>query len=343
MSDTFTSELKQRPLRRLRVSGRVSGAWLMGTVLLALLTWALVHAARRDVDTGDVGDGDLPRPEYPVGRLSAAHEGDERQDDSVRLTAPRPTKIAPVRSTAALLRAQFEQADDLYQFAQSIGARVSAGEPEAIWILTRVYDYCAGFAAAPVGYASDTRAIGRMDLPTASAMVAARTRVGQRCARFVPEDNLTVQTILVKRTEAAKAGNLPAEASLLASGQPLQDSEEYVRDLVSRVRRSKDPEAYSALSPGMGIAASGRRSIAGNVSGTPFSEIAWQLAACKLGMDCGAGSALMTSYCANGGICSRDPHQDFSGFVYDAAIPRQGTDMVNEMVDSLVSDERMPQ
>ena len=62
----------------------------------------------------------------------------------------------------------------------------------------------------------------------------------------------------------------------------------------------------------------------GEVSGTSLSELAWVVAACELGQECGPDSTLMTTYCANGGICSRDSSQDFSAFVLDAGVPRQG-------------------
>ena len=51
---------------------------------------------------------------------------------------------------------------------------------------------------------------------------------------------------------------------------------------------------------------------------------------------CGPRSALMTQYCASGGICARDATQDFEGFVYDAAIPRQGAEELEDMVDALL-------
>jgi hypothetical protein len=87
----------------------------------------------------------------------------------------------------------------------------------------------------------------------------------------------------------------------------------------------------------MGIAGSGQEAYLGSVSGTQFSELAWLLAACRLGNACGPGSVLVTSYCANGGICSRDSSQDFNTFVLDAGVPRQGADNLNSMVDSLMS------
>lgn len=235
-------------------------------------------------------------------------------------------------------RVDFEGASDLYAYVQSLRARESAGDAEALWEVSRVLDYCAAYAADPAGYASDTRAIRELKGSATAAMAAARDRVGQRCARFVPADGFSASALRAKRFDAARAGNLAAEAALLAMGEPLLPGNEYMRDLVERVRRSGDPEAYVAISPAMGIAGSGREAYLGRISGTQYSELAWLLAACRLGNDCSPGSVLVTSYCANGGICSRDGSQDFYTFVFDAGVPRQGADNLNGMVDSLMTD-----
>ncbi|MBN6152616.1 hypothetical protein JR065_19975 [Xanthomonas sp. AmX2] len=233
-------------------------------------------------------------------------------------------------------RAAFERSQDLYGYAQQLRGAADAGDAEAAWLVSRVYDYCAGYAMNPDGYAADTRAIRDAQLSTSANMAQARERVGRRCAGFVPGDGLTRQAIVAQRVQAARGGNLAAEAALLALGMPLQRSPGYKRDLVERVQASGDPDAYLALAPAMGLAASGDDSLDERVAGTAFTELAWQLAACRLGLDCGPDSSLMTSYCANGGICSQDPTQDFSSFVYDAAVPRQGTDTMNDMVNHLV-------
>lgn len=245
-----------------------------------------------------------------------------------------------VRILPASLRQDFESAPDLYDYVQRLEPALRAADPDAAWMLSRVYDYCAAYAVSPAGYAKDSEALAAMGLRVGTTMLAARQRVSQRCARFAPQDGLSSRVILLKRTEAAQKGSLAAEASLLAMGQPLQDDAAYLRDLVRRVRESRDPEAFLALSSAMGIAASGKPELADQVAGTQFAELAWQLAACELGLDCDSQSALMTAYCADGGICSRDAGQDFRSFVYDAAVPRQGAEDVDEMVDSLVSEER---
>jgi len=236
---------------------------------------------------------------------------------------------------------EFERAADLYAFASDLAPAARAGAPEALWMLSRVYEFCATYAEAPGDYASDTQAIADLSLPTSAARVAARNRVSARCRRFVPADDLSYTAIVALTTDAAEAGDLAAEAALLAVGEPLHPQAEYRTDLVQRVRESRDPEAFVALAPAMGIRASGDPALAGEVSGTQLAEVAWQVAACELGMDCSADSALMTSHCANGGICSRDPGQDFSGFVFDAAVPKQGADVVNGMIKSLASGRKV--
>jgi hypothetical protein len=241
-----------------------------------------------------------------------------------------------VRPRAA--RVEFEAVEDLYAYAQGLRAKGARGDADALWMANRVMDYCAPYAADPTAYAADTRTISTLRGAAIPAMVAARERIGRRCARFVPEDGFSLQARLAGKVEAAKAGSLAAEAALLAMDEPLSGDGAYKRDLVSRVRLSADPEAYIALSSAMGIAASGQEATFGAVSGTQYTELAWVIAACRLGADCSAGGALMTSYCVNGGICSRDRSQDFSSFVFDAGVPRQGQDDLNSLVDSLVRD-----
>ena len=266
------------------------------------------------------------------------HIAGEGNGMEVYAASSRRPSVSPSRHMAEnRRRPDFEGADDLYAYVQGLRAREMAGDPDALWRVSRVLDYCAAFAANPQGYAADTRAISELEGAGTLVMAAARDRVGQRCARFAPVDDFSLSALRAKRLEAARAGSLAAEAALLAMGEPLSGGNEYKQDLVERVRRSGNPDAYLAISPAMGIAGSGQEAYLGSVSGTQLTELAWVLAACRLGNDCSPGSVLMTSYCANGGICSRDSSQDFYSFVLDAGVPRQGADHLNGMVDSLMS------
>ncbi|MGE8215180.1 hypothetical protein D3C87_197950 [compost metagenome] len=234
------------------------------------------------------------------------------------------------------IRADIEGDTDLFAYAQRLQLQASQGNAEASWMVSRVYDYCAIYAMDPGGYQLDNALLGGMGMTASPTMVQARERVARRCGGFVSSDGLGRQLILAQRLQAAKAGNLAAEASLFAEGEPLQTTPAYRRGLVERVMDSRDPEAYMALSTGMGQRASGDRALDGLVAGDQFSELAWRLAACELGMACGPDSVLMNNFCANGGICSQDGGQDFATFVYDAAVSRQGAGKMKTLVEKLV-------
>lgn len=237
-------------------------------------------------------------------------------------------------------RREFETSPDLFVYAQQLALQARVGDADAWWMLSRVHDYCAGFASNPAGYVRDTRAIAALDVANAATMAAARERVSARCARFMPEDGLSPRSVREARLQAAKGGSLAAEAALLADGEPLSEEPGYRGELVARVTASGDPQAFLALSRAMGLTASGAESELGEVSGTWLSEVAWQIAACRLGLDCGPEGNLMTAYCAHGGICSRDPSLDFPAFVLDAGVPRQGVENLNDMVNRLLSRRR---
>lgn len=237
-------------------------------------------------------------------------------------------------------RREFETTPDLFVYAQQLALRARAGDADAWWMLSRVHDYCGGFASNPAGYARDTRVIAALDVASAASMAAARERVSARCARFMPEDGLSSDSVRAARRRAAEAGSLAAEAAMLADGEPLSEAQGYRGDLVARVSASGDPQAFLALSRAMGLTASGAEAELGDVSGTWLSEVAWQIAACRLGLDCRPQGNLMTAYCAHGGVCSRDPSLDFPAFVLDAGVPRQGVENLNDMVDSLLSRRR---
>lgn len=300
---------------------------LLGVLVTAVAMW------RPAAPAADVVD---PQAAWETGAEARAVVAAPEPDAAVPLDTGR----VAVRSAAATrpLQRAFEQADDLFAFRQQLQPLARSGDAEARWVLSRVDEYCAGFARDPAGFARDSALIDGLQLDAARALGTARGRIGTRCGRFEPGDALTFVQLVEQRQDAAQAGSLAAEAALLAMGAPLQDDMDYRRDLVERVHASRDPEAFVALSPAMGVAASGDVALADTVAGTQTSEFAWLLAACDLGLDCSANGALMTEYCANGGVCARDARQDFSAFVRDAAVPRQGAEELDRMKNVLVED-----
>lgn len=289
----------------------------------ALLAWMGLRSVVPMHDGNASGKVAGPRATRLSGATPVSAEG--------RVSGSRPQAGPPLPRRSA-----FEGAPDLFRYAQELIGSAQSGDAEAAWVLSRVYDYCSAYAGDPAGYAADNRWMATQSGPGMVAMLDARTRVADRCAGFTAADGLSAQAIALQRIRAAQAGSLAAEAALLASGRPLEDSQAYRYALVQRVLASRDPEAYLALSPAMGMAAIGDDAYQGYVAGSQYAELAWQMAACRLGLECGADSALMTSYCANGGICSRTPGQDFGSFVLGAAVPQQAAEKMDEMVETLV-------
>lgn len=275
------------------------------------------------------------------GRNAAVAEAEAgtRQDQVAQAMAVSAAALASPTAVGRAHHPEFEHTPDLYAYAQRLRVAANAGDAQALWLLSKVYDYCVAYAEDAAAYESDTRRFAAVATAQARTMAAARLQVGQRCARFSPDDGLSHSLIAATRAQAARAGNLAAEAALLSMGEPIEDASAYKRDLVERVQRSRDPDAYLAIAPAMGIAASGGQSYFGPVSGTGLAELAWQLAACRLGAACEANGSLMVAHCANGGICSRDASQDFRTFVLDAGVPRQSTERLDQMVDGLVADK----
>ncbi len=311
-----------------------------------LKTWLLVVPALALLGAVGYRAGGTVRQEAPVaveaepvqGGMSTGAPQQARQLARQLLGSERGNQVPS--GLALDIRADIEGDTDLFAYAQRLQLQAANGNAEAAWMASRVYDYCAVYAMDPGGYPLDNALLAGMGMSASVPMVAARERVARRCSGFVSSDHLGRELILTQRRQAARAGNLAAEASLFAEGQPLQDNPGYRRGLVERVLDSRDPEAYMALSTGMGTRASGDRAFDGLVAGDQFSELAWRLAACELGMACGPDSVLMNNFCANGGICSLDGGQDFGTFVYDAAVSRQGAGKMKALVEQLIKQRK---
>jgi len=107
------------------------------------------------------------------------------------------------------------------------------------------------------------------------------------------------------------------------------------RHLVDRVQHSGDPEAYLAISDAMGTMASGHEKIFGSNSGSEISTFAWQLAACRRGLDCSPTGSLMSMYCLHGGICGN--FSSFEDLVFRGLAPESDKTRINAMVNRITS------
>ncbi|WP_202839774.1 hypothetical protein [Luteimonas saliphila] len=313
--------------------------WRPRTVLLAatgmlLAAGLLAHRLDRGVD--GVGTSTAPPKPAPT---TVAGDGARREAATPRAVEDRLRGNAPVREAnpadaVPSRRRDFETTGDLFEYSQRLLPALREGDPEAAWLMSRVVDYCAVYAADPAAFARDSAALAGTGLPASEAMNAARARVDARCRRFTPADGLSQVRVRQLRLEAARGGSLAAEAELLARREPLSTASDYGNALLERIGSAGDAEAFGAMATAVDVP--GWLSMLDQDVAPQYHAIVWQLAACRMGVDCGPQSTLMTSYCVNGGICSRRAGQGFEEFVYDAAVPRQSTDLVRDAVVALV-------
>lgn len=307
---------------------------IFGAVVTSMSTWrGDVPSLDGEIVTSTAAGAPGPRTSPSAATAHApARAAAHPVTTATTASAPRPRMSRPQA---------FERSSDLFAFARQLQPAADAGDAEAQWLVSRVHEYCDGYTRAPVDYDRDTALIESLGLRAARPLGEARGRVAERCRRFGPGDTVGFLQLVQQRQAAADAGSLAAEAALLAMGEPVGADAHYRRDLVERVQASRDPEAYAALAPAMGIAAAEDVAMAGQIAGTRISEQAWRLAACRLGLDCSQKGALMTTYCANGGICARNDTQDFSAFVREAGLSPGEVDEVDHMVDVLVDGQNV--
>jgi hypothetical protein len=241
-------------------------------------------------------------------------------------------QLSPIVGSAS----SFEQADDLYALDGNLLASKSA---DSLWLRSKIANYCAPYGLNPVGFTADTEILAQhAKAANPEAIKTARTRIAHRCRGFnIPgaAENFKRNTLLAHKVRAAKAGNLAAEAALLSDNSPLSANPAYIKELIDRVIESKDPDAFLSLSTAMGVRASGEERFFGAFSGTENASLAWQLAACRTGLDCSNSGAIMTMYCVNGGMCTTDANLE-SLFFNHLVSPAQARD-IREITSQILS------
>jgi hypothetical protein len=270
-----------------------------------------------------------PRQEATSGIPTTSSDQDAPSSREVASTPPQP--ISQVLSLAG----KFNSTADLRAFADSLRERAKAGDAEATYYISRTLDYCRDYSLNPAGYQRDTDNL-QSSTNVASSYKTVRERVMSRCRGYTtPNSRITRPDIIGTLQTAAKQGSLAAEATLFTHGEPVSTDQHYVSDLVNRVMESRNPDAYLAISDAMGTRLSGSEGSMGNIAGSPNAPLAWQLAACRLGLDCSGTGALVTQYCANGGVCGN--FQNLEGLIYNGLVSQSDAKLIDGMVAEILT------
>lgn len=219
-------------------------------------------------------------------------------------------------------------APDIHAEVMQFRSRAASGDAEAAAQLAAAYDQCATFSASPADYARTTETFAALisDPGKRGIYEAHRSFVSEACRGFAQSGTRISPADVVKAVKAAaQMGSLAAEAELYGRQLLKSDQSDYESLLLERVLESNDPEAMLALSSSMGVGADVK--FGDRYAGTQAHTYAWQLAACRRGLDCGPRSRLVTGYCVNGGICGGS----FEQLLRNQLLPRDEYERVNRL------------
>lgn len=227
------------------------------------------------------------------------------------------------------------QGVDLFSEVTSLLPKSEAGDAQASYQIATAYEECWQYASNPSGFESDLKLKASVRKDLAPKLQSAGASVARRCGRFVGHDigPVAVRAMLER---AAKQGSIAANARLFAeSAAKSQVSGSDLQANVDRVLASRDPEALAALAPAMGRLSEGTQStIAPYPAGNDLAEAAWNVAACRLGRNCGSSSPAVIGMCLTGGInCEL---RDMETFYTQAVLPPAEAAKLGQLVNILV-------
>lgn len=202
---------------------------------------------------------------------------------------------------------------NLFREASTLLPRANGGDAVALEQVASIYRYCSQYAFNPQAFANDVKVKKSVRSDLTQTFDALSTRMEQECGGFVGQD-IGLRRSIAMTQQAAAQGNLAAQAQLLAA--PLLSGkapDSALAALAKQALATRDPEAMAALAPLMGQASAGRvDALDGLPVGTMLDEAAWNIAACRLGRDCGSQSRAVAEMCMYGGVnCSMRSVEDF--------------------------------
>lgn len=220
---------------------------------------------------------------------------------------------------------------DLYSEMLQLKSRAATGDADAMRGLATIYDRCFQFSFDPANYARTTdETANNLAGAMRQTYTEHRSYVAALCKGFADTGTrVSPKAQALALQSAAQLGSLEAEAELFALGLVRPASPDYHAVLLERILASRSPEAALAISSAMGVGADAK--FGQEFAGTQAHVFAWQLAACRMGLDCGPRSRLVTGYCVNGGICGHS----FQELLRDHLLPRGEYNRVSEIAQSI--------
>lgn len=276
------------------------------------------------------------RSDTEVARARAVEEKTAPPPGAVESSAAR-TRTS---SQAGRRLGQPRSEPDLYDLVTTLLPRSEAGDAQASRTIAAAYLDCWQYAVNPIGFDEDIRLKSRLREDLAPKLSNARDTIVKRCGRFAGQ-KIGPTAIRAMLNRAAEQGDLASqvqlfsERSIRAGGASAED----ITPVVDRVLASRDAEAYAAIAPLMGRVSAGAQSgLAPIPAGTDLAEAAWNIAACRLGRDCGPNSSAVLQMCLGGGVNCELRH--IESFYTQAVLPPADQARLRQLIQQLVQGSK---
>ena len=217
--------------------------------------------------------------------------------------APRPRPVA--RQNPGL--ADFQTAVWLLPLVDELARRSAAGDAQASYELSLIYEECIGYFDPAQG--TVTTGVPPEQRP---ALYRSGAWLATRCEGIGGRED-TLASFRYRRL-AAEQGHLAAQIIQLSFADRLQGAErlspDEQRSLIEVALARGDGQAYLALSSALAYDPGGvGEALAPYPAGNEVAVAAWMMAACDAGVPCGADSALLHELCGRSIMCGGDSVQ----------------------------------
>lgn len=218
----------------------------------------------------------------------------------------------------------------------SIKARAEKGEPAAQRELAEAYGRCIPVNMNPERYVASIDALAALSKSPGNADALKRTgrAAAADCTAVDNGAAVPMEAYNLWLAQAAKQGDLAAQAKLYMNGNGRPQGAE-LKNFMDQVVASNDPNAIFEL--GQLIESNSSPDGTGpysNVSAQNLSGYAWSIAACRQGLDCGAGSQVMRSLCLNTTACTSP---NYESYVRDYMVSAGDAALLNSKVEEVLS------
>lgn len=209
-----------------------------------------------------------------------------------------------------------------------IKSRAMQGDPEAQWQLSLMYDYCFMYNLKPQSVQEQLEELSKIKPACKIRNAKTIKELQARCATVDDGKPIPTEAVTLWFEQSAKQGNLTAKIRQATFSQENKGPQllSYVEEL------RKNPRLDAVFE--MGALARqiepywNEPSTKAAFSESTYAEYAWQLAACRAGLDCSASSLVAHTMAYQGGC----PYDDYEQYVLNEKMTPSGKKTLEQTI-----------